>query len=513
MADNESLELEVKDFGPIGEAKVDLRPLTVFMGPSNTGKSYLAILIYALHRFFSGFPRYAGGAPFFYAVDPDDLKLSEEAIGALVDSVRSIADMPEYQNRYGITLPSAVAKVLRDLFDASLKNDSIFLEIGRCFGLPGLGDLVRKGGEDEPETAHVVMRRRIGEADFVNHTLSFGDENRVRTDVPADRPVPVELDAKNTRWGRDTRYHLRYLTRIGPTGREQDREIFNERLASEWLTIFGETFTPVMFGPLHRPAGYLPADRTGVMHAHSALVSAFIGSALTAGLRPIRMPLLTGVLADFLRELIGIAGYAHKRAKTDFGKALEDDILAGTVSLDRPSGIDYPHFTYRPHEWTEDMALANASSMVSELAPLVLYLRYVVEPGNVLIVEEPESHLHPAMQVKLINQLAMLVDRGFRILVTTHSEWLMEGLANIVRRSELPGDGRGGKKATLRPDQVGVFMFEPRDRSKGSRVREIKLDDSGLYETGYDEVAFALHNDWADWADRADASSHNAPDT
>ena len=28
--------------------------MTVFVGPSNTGKSYLAILIYALHSFFGG---------------------------------------------------------------------------------------------------------------------------------------------------------------------------------------------------------------------------------------------------------------------------------------------------------------------------------------------------------------------------------------------------------------------------------------------------------------------------
>ncbi|SAY38505.1 hypothetical protein [Candidatus Synechococcus spongiarum] len=48
-----NLELEVADFGLIMEAKMDLRPPTVFVGPSNTGKSYLAILMYALHRFFA----------------------------------------------------------------------------------------------------------------------------------------------------------------------------------------------------------------------------------------------------------------------------------------------------------------------------------------------------------------------------------------------------------------------------------------------------------------------------
>ena len=52
---DESLNLEVRDFGPIGEASVELRPLTVFVGPSNTGKSYLASLIYALHKHFGRF--------------------------------------------------------------------------------------------------------------------------------------------------------------------------------------------------------------------------------------------------------------------------------------------------------------------------------------------------------------------------------------------------------------------------------------------------------------------------
>ena len=49
----ERTTLSVKDFGPIAEATIDLRPLTEFVGASSTGKSYLAILLYALHRFFA----------------------------------------------------------------------------------------------------------------------------------------------------------------------------------------------------------------------------------------------------------------------------------------------------------------------------------------------------------------------------------------------------------------------------------------------------------------------------
>ena len=63
-------------------------------------------------------------------------------------------------------------------------------------------------------------------------------------------------------------------------------------------------------------------------------------------------------------------------------------------------------FSYQPQGWGEDLPLMNTSSMVSELAPVVLYLRHIVQPGDVLIIEEPESHLHPAMQVEFIRQLA-----------------------------------------------------------------------------------------------------------
>ena len=78
------VRLDVTDFGPIAEASVELRPLTVFIGPSNTGKMYLATLTYALHRFFSGttqraeftaetglsHPMFASILPFFLWKEP-----------------------------------------------------------------------------------------------------------------------------------------------------------------------------------------------------------------------------------------------------------------------------------------------------------------------------------------------------------------------------------------------------------------------------------------------------------
>jgi predicted ATPase len=35
----------VKDFGPVAKADIELKPLTVLMGPNNTGKTYMSTLL------------------------------------------------------------------------------------------------------------------------------------------------------------------------------------------------------------------------------------------------------------------------------------------------------------------------------------------------------------------------------------------------------------------------------------------------------------------------------------
>ena len=41
------LAIEVKNFGPVSKGKVALKNLTVLIGPNNSGKSYIAMLVHA----------------------------------------------------------------------------------------------------------------------------------------------------------------------------------------------------------------------------------------------------------------------------------------------------------------------------------------------------------------------------------------------------------------------------------------------------------------------------------
>ena len=186
-------------------------------------------------------------------------------------------------------------------------------------------------------------------------------------------------------------------------------------------------------------------------------------------------------------------------------RRLEARILQGEVTIGR-TRRGSPEFLYRPDGWRDSLRLMNASSMVSELAPIVLYLRHVMGPGEVLIIEEPESHLHPAKQVELVRLLAAAVRAGLRVIVATHSEWMLDELTNLVRLSDLPGSKRkgfSGGEFALTHDELGVWLFEPKKRPKGSVVKEIRFDEEfGGLRTGFDEVAMDVYNDYADISNR-----------
>lgn len=486
----DALEIEVVDFGPIVEAKIDLRPLTVFVGPSNTGKSYLAILIYALHRHFAGGIRFVMGSirrfsPMFARMDA--INLSNETIGGLEEIVKARSDIDK---NLAVAIPETVAAAIRLQFEARMQ----FLgrEVARCFGVDNISPLVRRG---KGGGARITLRRNISNLidPFENKLTLRARGLESSTAIPEGMSINV----------REIYNQIMYV--FGEEFTEQQK--YEEIL----YAVFGE-LRDRFSGPLRRPAFYLPADRTGVMHAHNVVISALIERAAMTGIRPgtTQSPTLSGVLADFLEQLIEIDGpwrRGGRRRRAKIEATIEEDILGGLVEVDKTGATGYPRFTYRPNGWGKDsrLPLMNASSMISELAPVVLYLRHIVGSGDVLIIEEPESHLHPAMQVEFTRQIATLVQSGIRVMVTTHSEWLLEELANIVKRSEIPGKGRRGASSgapSLSPEDVGVWLFERRNRPRGSKVTEIKLGESGLYPSGFGKVAKALHNEWADISSR-----------
>lgn len=529
--DSQNLELSVTDFGPIAKAKIDLRPLTVFVGSSNTGKSYMAVLIYALHQFFSAYSGRKDFESFSRVKQHQSLDLSEHDISNIFAwAQETLPDLEtnEHEESCLIELPESIAVLIHtSLNNVAHLSEDLENEIARCFGVGKTKNLVRHPGNGK--TTFSLLHNISGAAgqnDPLGYTVTV-TEQRTKIDALIPNTMPLQMDIEDLsallwNWNADwltemenmelrklgsakaANWNVDWLAEMKNKGEDETAKL----ALIELLRILADSIALSIVGPLVHPAYYLPADRAGVMHAHQVAVRGLIASASRIGLRrESPMPVLSGVLGDFLEQLVELASSTRWEAQgnNDLALHLEQALLPGTVRVER-SEIDYPSFVYRPDGWQRDLPLMNASSMVSELAPVVLYLRHVVRPGDLLIIEEPESHLHPAMQVEFIRQLAVAVKSGIRILITTHSEWVLEELANLVRLSELPAERRGGiddPDVELRPEEIGAWLFERGSKNSGSVVREMPLDiESGTFSSGFGLITEGLYNRWADISNR-----------
>ena len=474
--------LEVEHFGPIAGASVDLRPLTVLIGPSNTGKSYLAILLYALHRSLSRMDALPSRHYLrsLRRTNPDRFDSVGKSLLSWMYAAEPNPSLP----------PEVAAFIRRNLGGDGTLAAAIADEIGRCFGVDPLRDLIQHPGSTKQATVSLSMPPESPSPSIGLQFVIGEKEHRLRETAWNPASIPAE------EIGEIRGFHDRLADR-----EDLDGEFLFPRL----LARLSDFLLSQALEPVLQNAYYLPADRTGVMHSHQMVVSTLIQSATTAGLRGgmATPPILSGVLADFLEKLIQMGredGRRRRRARTHLAAGLEQNILAGAVQV-KQNEAGYPGFTYRPQDWENDLPLIRTSSMVSELAPVVLYLRHEVRPGDVLIIEEPEAHLHPAMQTALARELARMVRAGIRVVMTTHSEWLLEQIGNLVRLSNLPEDRRSGIKAgdvALDARQVGVWLFQTKERPGGSVVKELALDpETGLFPADFDRVSDELYNEGA----------------
>ncbi|RKU24036.1 hypothetical protein C6503_02105 [Candidatus Poribacteria bacterium] len=439
-----NIHIAVENFGPIEKASIDLRPLTVFVGESNTGKTYLSALVYALYRTFEGFSR----VPWLHDVilllreiDTETLEALEK-LNTYGQSFR-FSDLPQWLQ----------ADILRDFSNPEPFGD----ELKRCFNLDSIAELIQFTDSKDNE---------------LNISLKVSEENQ-------------------SLWNFEMKGSGADISVAGSVNediilRAEDAISEKELNLEDLATLFNGNRVPDFY--------YLPAPRGGIMETHGVILSSLVESATRVGLeRSSGNATISGMIADFLKQIIN---YDERHLSSDemngIAKVLEDEVLRGEIEVRRPAA-GYPEFRYRPQKSEQALRMSQSSSMVSELAPLVLFLRGIVQLGDTLIIEEPEAHLHPAAQTKIALILARLVRVGVRVIITTHSDWLLEQIGNLVREGEVMKLGKNKAEPTtwLTKEEVGAWWFHTDEP-----VKEIPFDTiEGIEPKDYYDVAEELHND------------------
>ena len=126
---------------------------------------------------------------------------------------------------------------------------------------------------------------------------------------------------------------------------------------------------------------------------------------------------LTQPIYEFLRFL---QTYIQKDVRIKrFQKELdffEEHIIEGRINVDK-QGI----FSYSSKDKKDKVPMYLASSMINEVAPLILAITSQNAYGR-LIIDEVEASLHPQKQLELVRFFNRLNNNGMQLMISTHSD-------------------------------------------------------------------------------------------
>jgi predicted ATPase len=101
---------------------------------------------------------------------------------------------------------------------------------------------------------------------------------------------------------------------------------------------------------------------------------------------------------------------------------------------------------------------------------------------SILFIEEPEAHLHPKIQVQLMEIFAELTKVGVKVVMTTHSNYMFNKLSNMLLKKE------------IEVDKVGSYHLVMTD--KGSVVNpDMQATEEGMEDHNFVDTAEELYNE------------------
>lgn len=176
-----------------------------------------------------------------------------------------------------------------------------------------------------------------------------------------------------------------------------------------WNLLMGDIaaplYTPVMRGRRNGEPVYLPASRTGFMLTYKQLLEQSIQANFGQSEADAR-GVLTLPYVDFLQLITKFEPHRTNALATQLMPFLETYMTDGSFKIKRTL---LPDFQYTPKDVAADMPLYITSSVITELAPLSLLLQSGIN-FKTIIIEEPEAHLHPALQKRMAQFIVRLVN-------------------------------------------------------------------------------------------------------
>lgn len=122
----------------------------------------------------------------------------------------------------------------------------------------------------------------------------------------------------------------------------------------------------------------------------------------------------------------------------------------------------------------QDLRAENVGYGISYTLPVVVAL-LSAQPRSLVIIENPEAHLHPRGQSELAKLITMVVSKGVQVIVETHSDHIISGVQLACKANGLDRT-KGIDKNT-----VSIYNFY-NNEDHSLQMDEVKILDNGRLE-------------------------------
>lgn len=103
---------------------------------------------------------------------------------------------------------------------------------------------------------------------------------------------------------------------------------------------------------------------------------------------------------------------------------------------------------------------------VTYVLPIIVAI-LKAKKGDIIIIENPESHLHPSGQVEIARLCAKASEAGVQIIVETHSDHFLNGVRVAI------------KERILNNNNALVYYFSRNEEEEKTEVQKIEIDENG----------------------------------
>ena len=131
--------------------------------------------------------------------------------------------------------------------------------------------------------------------------------------------------------------------------------------------------------------------------------------------------------------------------------------------------------------YTNEFSPVNVGFGLTFVLPVVTAV-LTAKPGDLLIIENPGSHLHPAGQAMIGKLCALAAESGVQIIIESHSDHIL----NSIRVA--------AKKKILSPEHAAIYFFERDINAKEHKVDIIQpiTDENGRL----DKRPYGFFDEW-----------------